>query len=115
MIYLASPYSDSDPEVREQRFEKVCQAAAGLVRAGHIVFSPIAHGHSISKFGLPTGWKDWEKSDRAFLVRCDEVAVLTLDGWDESEGVREEIRIAKEIEKPVQYVSPSNLEFTEIP
>ncbi len=35
MIYLASPDSHPDPDVREQRFQAACAAAAALMRAGH--------------------------------------------------------------------------------
>ena len=34
MIYLASPYSDPDPAVREQRFEAACAVTAVMLRAG---------------------------------------------------------------------------------
>ena len=35
MIYLASPYSHSDPAVREQRYEAACQAAAVEAKTGN--------------------------------------------------------------------------------
>jgi len=94
MIYLASPYSHPDPRMREERFRVACQAAAKLMRNGEVVFSPIAHGHCIAQHGLPTDWRFWERHDREQLMRCDEVVVLTMDGWRESEGVQAEIRIA---------------------
>jgi nucleoside 2-deoxyribosyltransferase len=106
MIYLASPYSHPDAAVREQRFRSACQAAARLMRNGEVVFSPIAHGHPIALHGLPTDWRFWERHDREQLNRCDEVVVLTLDGWRESEGVQAEIRIAGELGKPVRYLMP---------
>jgi nucleoside 2-deoxyribosyltransferase len=111
MIYLASPYSHSDPAVREQRFRAVCQAAARLMRNGEIVFSPIAHGHPIALHGLPNDWRFWEWHDREQLLRCDELVVLTIDGWRESEGVQAEIRIAAELGKPVRYLEPETQLF----
>ena len=105
MIYLASPYSHPDPEVRKQRFRDVCIAAARLIRAEHVVFSPIAHGHPIAEHGLPTDWKYWERHDREQLEHCNKVVVLMLDGWRESVGVQAEIRIACELGKPVRYVA----------
>ena len=106
MIYLASPYSHPDSQIRRQRFRDACIATARLIRAGHIVFSPIVHGHPIAEYGLPTDWRFWEPFDRAYLQRCDEVVVLMLDGWQESEGVQAEIRIAGELGKPVRYLQP---------
>ncbi|GIV04148.1 MAG: hypothetical protein KatS3mg082_2703 [Nitrospiraceae bacterium] len=108
MIYLASPYSHPDPTVREERFHAACRAAAALLRTGHAVFSPIAHSHALARHGLPTDWKFWEPFDREYLERCDEVVVLMLAGWRESVGVREEVRIARELGKPVRYVAPED-------
>ena len=106
MIYLATPYSHADPAVREQRFRAACRAAARLMRAGHFVFSPVAHGHCIALHGLPADWRFWEPLDRHQLERCDEVVVLMLDGWRDSTGVAAEIRIAGELGKPVRYLAP---------
>ena len=103
MIYLASPYSHPDPNLREQRFEGACYAAAELLREGYHVFSPIAHTHLIAKFGLPTNWSFWERYCREQIVRCDEIVVLKLDGWESSVGVQAEIQIAKEQEKQIYY------------
>ena len=111
MIYLASPYSHADAAVREQRFRAACRAAARLMRAGQVVFSPIAHGHPIAMHGLPTDWRFWERNDREHLARCDEVVVLTIDGWRESEGVQREIRIARGLRKPLRYLEPDSQLF----
>lgn len=115
MIYLASPYSHPDPAVREHRFRKACRVAALFMRTGQAVFSPIAHGHCICTYGLPTDWRFWEPFDRQMLERCDEVAVLMLDGWRESVGVRAEIQIASERGKPVRYVAPERDGHDKIP
>jgi len=104
MIYLAGPYSHPDSAIREQRFHAACVAAARLMRAGHFVYSPIAHGHPIAAHGLPTDWRFWEPHDRRFLEQCDEVVVLMIDGWRESRGVQAEIQIAGELGKPVRYL-----------
>lgn len=106
MIYLATPYSHPEPSVREQRFRAVCQAAARLMQNGEVVFSPIAHGHPIAAYGLPTDWRFGERFDREQLARCDDVVVLMLDGWEESKGVQAEIRIAGKLRKPVRYLMP---------
>jgi nucleoside 2-deoxyribosyltransferase len=104
MIYLASPYSHPHPQVREARFESACRATAGLVRTGHVVFSPIIHGHPLTRYGLPSDWPYWEPHDREHLSRCDEVVVLRLEGWRESEGIQGELAIAAALGKPVRYI-----------
>jgi hypothetical protein len=52
-------------------------------------------------------WEFWEAQDRRLLQACDELWVLTLDGWQRSIGVRAEIKIAEALGKPVRLVSES--------
>lgn len=107
MIYLATPYSDPDPAVREYRFRQVNKAAAKLISQGYHVFSPISQTHSIAAEGdLPKDWKYWEKYDRKMLGCCDRFMVLKLDGWVESVGVNAEMKIAIQIGMAVEYMDP---------
>jgi hypothetical protein len=107
MIYLASPYSDPDPDptVRETRYRLACEATAELLRSGRTVFSPIVHGHPLADFGLPTDWQFWAPHAREWLARCDEVHVLTLDGYERSVGVAEEIKVARSFGVPVHFAT----------
>ena len=109
MIYLASPYTHPDRDVRQERFEAACRAAAALIRRGHVVFSPIAHSHCINQHGLPVEWSYWERQDRRLLAACEELWVLQLDGWEHSRGVLAEIAIARALGKPVRFVSETEL------
>lgn len=104
LIYLASPYSHPDPAVRELRYEHACAATAGLMRRGLHVYSPIVHSHPLVKYELPTDWEYWQAHDIAMLHRCQELYVLTLDGWMESKGVRAEIAEASLLELPTVYL-----------
>lgn len=106
MIYLASPYSHDDPEVRERRFRQVCAAAARLMRGGHHIFSPIAHSHPIALAGnLPGDFEYWRAYDEAMIAACAEVWVLRLDGWQDSKGIEAEIMIAASTGKPVRFIN----------
>jgi len=107
VIYLASPYTHADPAVRQQRFEAVCRVAAGMIRSGKTVFSPIAHSHALVQYGLPVEWQAWAEHDRRFLEACEELVVLMLDGWRESVGVQSEIAIARKLGKPVSFLAPN--------
>jgi nucleoside 2-deoxyribosyltransferase len=109
VLYLASPYSHPDLAVREQRYRAACAATAALLRSGVIVFAPIVHSHPLVEYGLPTGWEFWERCDREHLQRCDEVAVLMLDGWRDCAGVQAEVRLATELGKPIRYLDPEDL------
>lgn len=105
MIYLASPYSHPDAQVREHRFHEACVATARLLKEGIPVFSPVIFGHPLVAHGLPPDWSFWEPFARDHIARCDEVLVLTLDGCRESVGVAAEIGIAGEFGKPVRYLA----------
>ena len=95
-IYLASPYSHPLESVRKLRFETVCKEAAELMEQGHIVFSPIAHSHPISKYlDNPNDGDFYLKQDLALLTMFDEMWVLTIDGFQESDGVRQEMEFAE--------------------
>ena len=107
MIYLASPYTHVDAVVREARFDAACLATSTLMIAGFSVYSPIVHSHPLVRYGLPVEWEFWQTHDCEHLRRCDEVVVLTLDGWKASRGVQAEIALAIEIDLPIRYLSPS--------
>ena len=109
MIYLASPYSNPDPAIRDQRYLAACRATVHLLLAGETVFSPIVYGHPLVLLGLSGDWLFWKRHDDQFLLRCHEVFVLALPGWDESEGVRHEIDLAQRLGKVVRYYPESSL------
>ena len=107
-IYLASPYSHTDPDIQLQRYEDVAREAAILINEGAIVFCPIAHSHPIATIGdIDDGtWRTWSKQDLAILERCDEFMVLMLPGWDTSVGINAETDFAIANEIPVTYRHP---------
>jgi hypothetical protein len=104
LIYLASPYTHPDPQVREQRFQAVCRKAAELMRAGHLIYSPIAHSHPIAQYGLPKEFAFWQRLDEVFLGLCGRLWIYCIDGWQESHGIREEITFARATGRPIQYL-----------
>ena len=108
MIYLASPYSHPDPDVRNARFVDVCRAAGRLMLAScDPVFSPIAHGHSVAEHAEGIDAMDaefWMRQCVGMLRLADILYVLKLDGWQESRGVREELEIARAFGIPVKFL-----------
>ena len=105
-LYLACPYSHADKRIRQYRFDIVTIVTGRLMREGLMVFSPISKTHPIAeKCSLPGDWAYWEKYDRIAINHCKELWVLTLDGWRESVGVKAEIAIAEELNKPVIYLA----------
>jgi hypothetical protein len=112
VIYLASPYTHEVEDVRVERYNQVTVAAAKIMQQGHMVFSPISHSHPIGDHlaeGLSMNWDFWRKQDFCWLRKCEEVWVLTLDGWVESVGVTAEIDEAKRLGLPVRLLCPDTM------
>lgn len=111
MIYLCSVYSlnaktDSEEHarIRMERYLTVMKKTKELLEQGLVVFSPIVHCHPMSNiYGLPKHFTFWESLDKGYIDGCDEVWVLTMDGWDVSEGITKEIQYAMDTGKPVKY------------
>ena len=114
-IYLASPYWDSDPNIRSFRFKRACHVAAELMRRKYIVFSPIAHSHPINKYGELGGaatYGLWMMQDLPFVKWADELWIITLGGYSESKGIGIEMRYARKLGKPIKYIEPITLCLT---
>jgi hypothetical protein len=108
MIYLAGPYTDKSKSVMEGRFESLNKVAAALMREGHIVCSPISMNHPIAKYGLPMTWDFWEKYDIFFLKVASAIYVVKLKGWEDSVGIKGELKIARNWGIPVTYLDPKD-------
>lgn len=117
MIFLAAPYRDEDPKVRADRVQLTKNFAAYLVSLGYPTYAPIVYGHSIqdrlnhlmaggehlSKLEPKDYEPLWRRTALRILPVCDFLLVLLLDGWLESEGVKDERRLATLLYKDVRY------------
>lgn len=108
MIYVASPYSDPNPLVREQRYLLACRFVAHHQRQGTPVFSPIVHSHPLVELcGLPPNdWEFWRKIADAYLKVANTLWIVKLPGWRESVGVTYEHERAIRRLMPVEYHEP---------
>ncbi len=111
MIYLASPYSHKKKYNRLYRFLAACRHAAEMMQAGALVYSPIAHGHPIATASdsLGTDFNAWARHNRAMLYACESLHVLKIDGWEDSDGVKNEIEIAQERGIKIEFSNPSEI------
>lgn len=118
LIYLASPYASGldtslmdrfdIAQTKRNRFEAAIKATRELTHLGYNVYSPIVHNHPLVK-DEPTmqNWPFWEWRDLSMLKRCDELYVLTLEGWQDSVGVTAEITFATSKHLPVWFIGPN--------
>ena len=92
MYYLASPYSKFPDG--NAAWQHACSTAGKLIQAGLNIYSPIAHGHSIALLsGLdPLDSEIWARVNAPFIAAADGLIVLMMTGWEESIGMRAEIK-----------------------
>lgn len=101
-IYLACPYSHAKPTVRAYRNDMANKTAARLMLAGHLPYSPLSHTQGWSdEVELPYDFEFWSAHCLAFVDWCEALAVLAIQGWNESRGVAAEIAHARAQGKPV--------------
>jgi hypothetical protein len=104
-LYLACPYSHADAKVRKYRLDKVTKVTTLLVGAGMSVYSPLVSTAPIERAGVRLTSREWIRHDKPFLEAAQAMLVLTLAGWEESEGVTLEIEFMKRTRKPVLFLS----------
>ena len=103
--YIAIPYTSVDKKVRKFRIEVSDYFYVKLMADGHIVYAPISHnGRVAEKYELPKEWKFWRRIDSEFLKVSKKLWVVRLDGWQTSIGVQTEIRMAKRLKIPIEYL-----------
>lgn len=104
--YLASPYTDSDPMVREQRFLAAAACLRHLLACKIWTYSPIVHCHELAKlWGMPHDAAFWQEYDAAMIRGSSGIFVLMLPGWAKSTGVKGEIALTAELGKTITYIS----------
>ena len=110
-VYLACPYWHEDEKIREERFEKATKAAAWMMTNwGYAVFSALSHTVTIAKvMKEKKGLNFWLEQDVEMLRHAEQMFILTLDGWKESEGVNYEIEVAEKIKLPMSLIVPDKM------
>ena len=109
LTYLASPYTSDDPQVTEARRYASTLAASVMINQGATLFSPLSYEEPMLRAGLFMSADEWYAFDLRILRKCDSLTVLTIPGWEESHGIKLEIKEARKIGIPVRYVSLEDL------
>lgn len=110
VYYLASPYTSSDLELMKQRYFAVDEVGYKLMMKGFHLIEPISSTHHKAlRFKLPPEYTFWKERCRKMISVSNGVIVLTIDGWERSVGVQDEIKIAKELNKPVIYINDNEI------
>jgi len=120
-IYLASPYTSNSLPLMEERYEKTLDATGFLAdkyRNQHVsIYSPIVSWHNVAKrFNLPRDNGFWRDLNRPFIdLYMTHFAVLCLQGWDFSEGIRDEYsRVKLRIATVTFFIVPMTMGFSTV-
>lgn len=105
-VYLASPYTDKNPIVREIRYLRVMDVLVTLGRNGIMAYSPIVHWHTAAKvFSLAPNEEWFYEHGLVMLRAAKSISVLMLEGWARSTGVKAEIAEAQRLMKSLNYIT----------
>lgn len=116
LIFVSSPYGHPNPDVVEENYLKVTKFVSQLCSNGQVAISPITYGHTLLKYKkMPSDWEFWKNFCVTLLTKCDEMIVYKMDGWDKSNGVAEEIRVATNLGIKIKYVDMNNTDEYLVP
>lgn len=104
LIYLATPYTRTRIGFDAAADEAARIAARLALATNAAVFSPIVHGHVICRAGSLDPVKDsvaWAKLNTRMVMASDVLVIAHMDGWEESEGIADEIGGFLRAHKPI--------------
>jgi hypothetical protein len=111
LCYLGTPY-------RKYRhglggaYVHAAELAGRLLKTGaYKIYCPIVHSHPIALHaGLDfTDMSIWGPLNRLMMSRCDRLLVAHMDGWEESDGLAQEIAYFMEAGAPIFDLDPLTL------
>lgn len=99
--YMATPYTKYAAGIASA-YSDALRNLADLTTAGVAAFSPIVHSHpQCLAHGLENTLEFWDRVNQPFLRQCHGILVVDMPGWDESAGVRSEVKVMREWHRPV--------------
>ena len=98
LVYLAGPYRAASEWELVQNIRNAEALALQVWQSGAACICP--HKNT-ALFGGAADDSVWLEGDLEIMRRCD--AVLCTDDWGRSQGTREEVRIATELDIPIFF------------
>ncbi len=95
---------------RKARYEYTMKRTAELLKSGNHCYSPIAHCYEMAiQNDMPADYGFWKAQDRHMVELSEGLIVLDMKtsgglNWEDSEGMSDEIKHAREIGKPVIFL-----------
>jgi len=109
MIYIASPYWHKKKRVRRHRRKQAIRYSLALSQYGILNYCPLLYTSGIKDNMIPEEY--WVQHGEKMVSFCSCVQVLCLDGWQESNGVDRELKVAEEHGLEVFYIDPGIMKW----
>ena len=108
--YLGSPYSRYLAGI-DAAYEDVCHERGLLVQNGVACFSPVIHSHPVARYCDmdPYDYAIWMPSEAPIMDCAKGLIVLMLDGWENSDGLKQEMRFFREKKLPIVFMTPGTV------
>lgn len=106
LIYVSSPYTHSDSSVVENRMKCVTEYLAQLSAERKIAFSPLLMHYCFDcGVELPKDYDFWRNHCLTLLSKSDVMHVLLLPGWEDSNGVKDEMDFTLAHNIPFEFIN----------
>lgn len=104
-VFISIPYTHDDKYIVQERVDKAERYFLHLQKNGYCPVSPVVVGHNlVKKYGTSGLFSHWKEYCISELTSCSTIDILTVNGWDTSVGVKEEIEEAVKQGKEVRYI-----------
>jgi hypothetical protein len=101
MYYLATPYSDPDPAVKQHRYEQAMEIQHYLLQRGYYIYSPIVALHPLAlTYSLPGDAAHWFNFNTDMICCSIGIILALIPGYEQSKGMLQEFAIAKTYLRP---------------
>lgn len=114
LIYLAAPYSHSDPAEIENRMAQFRLIDQQFTREGKLTVSPLYKHWIINDTDIPNDWNYWGEYSDTLLSGCDTMFVIMFDGWKDSVGIRKELELSAYYGIEVHFFDPVASQFDRV-
>lgn len=116
LLYVAGPYSAKLPDGKEdkvlvqERMSIFSRCMEQLMLLNALPVSPmLMHMVRQECADLPGDWAYWRRYSETVLANCNILVVITIPGWEDSTGIKGEVRCAGQWFMPVVYITPEEL------
>jgi hypothetical protein len=105
--YLGSPYTKHQQGL-DAAFFDVARVNDALASLGVSLFSPIVAGHAVCAASGrdPRQAHLWMTCHRPIMERAGGLIIMCMEGWEQSDGLREEIDFFAQQGRPMMALKP---------